>query len=134
MEVLKSRVTKVHKEKTMNWYIAKVVYNIVNGSGDHTPQFDEQYRLVTATSLEEAFQKAEQIGVNEEDILLNENREIVKWGFVGISELYAINELKDGMELFSNIHEEQDRKLYIETVRMKSAYVQSKFETVGENA
>lgn len=118
----------------MNWYIAKVVYNIVNGSGDHTPQFDEQYRLVKASSLEEAFQKAEHIGVNEEEILLSENKEIVNWNFVGISELYAINELKDGMELFSNIHEEQDRKLYIETVKMKSAYVQSKFETVGENA
>lgn len=118
----------------MIWYIAKMVFNIVNGSGDHTPQFDEQYRLVKAETLEDAFQKAEHIGINEQEILLSVKGEIVKWDFVGISELYAINELKDGMELFSNIQEELDRKLYIETVKMKSAYVQSKFEKVGENA
>ncbi len=118
----------------MNWYIAKVVFNIVSGDGSHTPQFDEQYRLVKADTMEEAFQKAARIGINEEEMLWNDKQEIVKWSFVGISELYPINELQDGMELFSAIHEEDDRKDYIETLRLKSAYVQSKFEAVRENA
>jgi len=118
----------------MNWYIAKVAFNIVSGSGDHTPQFDEQYRLIKAGSLEEAFHKAEIIGINEEEVMLNAKDEIVKWDFVGISELYPVNELRDGMELFSSVHEIEDRSSYIEMLKMKSAYVQSKFEAVSENA
>ncbi|MFZ1808227.1 MAG: DUF4288 domain-containing protein [Cyclobacteriaceae bacterium] len=118
----------------MNWYIAKVAFSIVSGSGDHTPQFDEQYRLIKAESMEEAFQKAEHIGLNGEEILLNEKHEIVRWDFIGVSELYPVNELRDGMELFSSVHEIDDRASYIEMIKMKSAYVQSKFEVVSENA
>lgn len=112
----------------MNWYIAKIVFNIVSGSGDHRPQFDEQYRLIDAESMEEAFEKASAIGLGEEEILFNQKNEMVKWEFVNIAELYAINELRDGMELFSCIHEETDRQAYIEMIHMKAAYVQSKFE------
>jgi hypothetical protein len=126
-------IEKQVKASFMNWYIAKVAFNIVSGAGDHTPQFDEQYRLIKAESIEEAFQKAEHIGMDEEEILLNEKHEIVKWDFVGVSELYPINELRDGMELFSSVHEIDDRSSYIEMLKMKSAYVQSKFE-VNESA
>jgi hypothetical protein len=115
----------------MHWYIAKVVFNIVSGDGDHTPQFDEQYRLIKAESREQAFYKATSIGKNEEELMMNENNELVRWNFVNVSELYPIHELHDGMELFSSIQEEDNRKDYIETVHMKSAYVQSKFEKVS---
>lgn len=118
----------------MNWYIAKVVFNIVSGSGNHTPQFDEQYRLVKAETMNEAFQKVITIGLNEEEILLNINNEIVCWNFVNVSELYPIDDLRDGMELFSSIHEESDRKAYIEILQLKAAYVQSKLERVRETA
>lgn len=118
----------------MNWYIAKVVFNIISGQGDHKPQFDEQYRLVRAETLSEAFQKAKQIGVNEEELLWNDKKELVRWDFVGISELYPVNELRDGMELFSCIHEEADGQSYLEIVKLKSAYVQSKLEEVEQSA
>lgn len=116
----------------MNWYIAKIVFNIVTGSGDHTPQFDEQYRLVKATTRREAFKKAIAIGKNEEEILVNTKNEIVSWDFVNVSELYLVNELQDGIELFSSIQERPDRKAYVETVHMQSAYVRSKFDAVRE--
>ena len=116
----------------MYWYIAKVVFNIVSGSGDHKPQFDEQYRLIKAETRKDAFEKAVSIGKSEEEILMNTKREIVRWDFVNVSELYLINELQDGMELFSSIHEQTDRKIYIETVHLQSDYVQSRFETATE--
>lgn len=114
----------------MYWYIAKVVFNIVSGDGNHTPQFDEQYRLIEATSREQAFDKATAIGRNEEELMMNVDNELVRWDFVNVSELYPIHELQDGMELFSSIQEEDNRKAYIETVHMKAAYVQSKFDQV----
>jgi len=118
----------------MNWYIAKVVFNIVSGEGDHNGQFDEQYRLIKAETMEEAFQKAQRIGINEQEMLWNDKQEIVRWDFVDVSELYPVNELQDGMELFSAIHEEKDSDNYIETLKLKSAYVQSKFDEVRESA
>ena len=45
----------------MNWFLAKIVYRIVCGDGDHTPQFDEQLRLVQATDESSAFEKAKAI-------------------------------------------------------------------------
>ena len=32
----------------MNWYLAKIVYRIICGQGNHTAQFDEQLRLIQA--------------------------------------------------------------------------------------
>ena len=41
----------------MNWYLAKMVYRIICGDGNHTPQFDEQLRLIKAQDEFHAFQK-----------------------------------------------------------------------------
>ena len=32
---------------TMKWYLAKMIFRIICGEGEHTPQFDEQLRLVS---------------------------------------------------------------------------------------
>ena len=46
----------------MNWFMAKIVYRIICGEGDHTPQFDEQLRLIVADNEEEALKKGYAIG------------------------------------------------------------------------
>ena len=46
----------------MNWYLAKIVYRIICGNGDHAAQFDEQLRLICATNKEDAFHKAQRTG------------------------------------------------------------------------
>ena len=46
----------------MNWYLSKIIFRIVCGEGQHTPQFDEQLRLIAASDEQEAFQKALAIG------------------------------------------------------------------------
>ena len=117
----------------MDWYIAKIVFNIITGDGNHRPQFDEQYRLIKAESRAEAFEKALRIGRGEEEILLSHKQELLRWDFVNVSELFPISELRDGMELFSNIYEADSRELHIETVNMKAAYVQSKLQLEKES-
>ena len=42
----------------MNWYLTKIVFQIICGDGDHTPQFDEQLRLIRADKKEEALLNA----------------------------------------------------------------------------
>jgi hypothetical protein len=106
--------------KFMNWYLAKLVFRIVCGEGDHTPQFDEQLRLISADSKEEAFNKALQTGRKEEETFYNQRRQLVQWRFINISELYKISQLIDGAELYSRIEERESAEAYIHVVNQKA--------------
>jgi hypothetical protein len=55
----------------MNWYLSKIIFRIICGEGQHTPQFDEQLRLIAAANEEEAFDKAMAIGQREQDGFYN---------------------------------------------------------------
>ena len=104
----------------MNWYLAKIVYRIICGNGDHTPQFDEQLRLINASNKEEAFYKAQQTGKKEEETFYNLKEELVQWQFINVSELYKIGEMIDGAELYSRIEEKDDGDLYAEVIHKKA--------------
>jgi hypothetical protein len=105
----------------MNWYLAKIVYHIICGDGDHGSQFDEQLRLINATDKEEAFNKAVKIGEKEQDIFLNAKQELVQWKFINVSELYKLGAMIDGAELYSRIEERGNSNAYIETINRKAA-------------
>jgi hypothetical protein len=108
------------KLKFMNWYLAKIVFRIVCGDGEHTAQFDEQLRLIAADSKEEAFDKAQTVGMSEEETFYNRKEQLVKWQFISVSEIYRLNELIDGAELYSRIEERDNAESYIQIVRSKA--------------
>ena len=108
----------------MNWFLAKIVYRIICGDGDHTPQFDEQLRLVTAENEKDALQKAFSIGKQEEDCFYNNAEKLVQWKFINVAELYKIASLIDGAELYSRIEEKENGDLYTELVHKRAAYLQ----------
>ena len=107
----------------MKWYIAKVIFKITN-SGSKKSQFDEHLRLVEATSFEEALLKARILGLSEEDSFINNHRQPVKWEFVNVAELIPLHELKDGLEVYSQIHEPEEANSYIHYVHQKAASLQ----------
>jgi hypothetical protein len=104
----------------MNWYIAKIVYQIVCGDGDHTAQFDEQIRLIHAHSILHAFYKARKIGKHEEDNFLNHLNKPVQWKFIDVAEVLPLG-LADGAEIYSKISEEDDAKGYIRSIHLRAA-------------
>jgi hypothetical protein len=109
----------------MNWYMAKIVFRIVCGEGTHTPQFDEQLRLVNAVSREKAYNKAFEIGMQEEDTFLNDKNEKVKWQFVNISELHKLPALTDGIELYSRVKETKNAAGFIDGVNKRAEEIRS---------
>jgi hypothetical protein len=109
----------------MNWYLAKIVFRIVCGDGNHTAQFDEQLRLISADKKEEAFLKAQLLGSRGEDKFFNNNRQVVHWQFINVSELYKLSELIDGAELYSRIDEKEDGDSYIQLVNEKAVRIGS---------
>lgn len=108
----------------MNWYIAKIVFKISNGREQSKAQFDEHLRLIQANSFEEAILKSRILGISEEDHFLNDHHQPVKWEFVNVAELLPLNEIKDGVEVYSQIHEIEEAKSYINGVHQKAASLQ----------
>ena len=105
----------------MNWYVAKLVFRVVSGDGNHQAQFDEQLRLINAGNERQAFEKASIIGQNNQDSFINNHDQTVKWQFIDVAEINPINTLTDGAELYYNIHETPDADLYIAWAHHKSA-------------
>ena len=77
----------------MQWYLAKIIFRIICGQGNHTPQFDEQVRLVAAHNDRHAFDKANEIGLQEATSFYNQQQQLVQWKFIAITELYRMNDL-----------------------------------------
>ena len=107
----------------MNWYLAKIVYRIICDDGGHTPQFDEQLRLVLASDELHAFQKARRLGEKEQDNFLNAANKPVRWKFIDVSELHKLDELIDGAEMYSRIREEDDAEIFIKVTQMRAAHL-----------
>jgi len=114
----------------MNWYIAKIIFRISSGEGRRKSQFDEHLRLIEAANFEEAFLKARVLGLQEEASFFNDHQDLVKWEFVNVAELFPMKELKDGLELYSQIHETEDAAPYVNYVHQKAAAMQLKHRPV----
>ena len=107
----------------MNWYLTKMVFRIICGDGSHTAQFDEQLRLIAADSKEEAFHKAQSLGGREEEVFFNRQQQLVQWQFISVSELYQLDKLADGAELYSRIEEKEHADIYLQMVYKKAELI-----------
>lgn len=105
----------------MNWYVAKIVFRIISGDGNHHAQFDEQLRLISAGDECEAFEKAYSLGQLNEESFKNNRSETVRWQFIDVAELNPVSELTDGAELYYQIHEAPDAALYEAWAHHKSS-------------
>jgi len=101
----------------MTRFIVKLIFQIKNAS--LAAQFDEQYRLVCGKNKLEVFQKACLLAQTEEENFTTLDKQTVSWCFVGISSIYPIERLNDGIELFSNIVETNEMQDYLEIVKIK---------------
>lgn len=110
----------------MKWYLAKIVFQILCGDGNHTAQFDEQLRLIAACNEDEAFEKASAIGKDAEDSFYNLRKQLVRWQFVDVSELCHLSELIDGAEIYSRINEVDDGDAYITSMHRRAESIRRK--------
>lgn len=116
---LKTQHSKLNT-RSMKWYLAKIVFRIICGSGEHRPQFDEQLRLIHADDNLQAFHKARLIGEREGNIDIGPE---VKWKFIDVSELHLLSELTDGAEIYSRVNEEDNPELYIRNTKQRASHL-----------
>jgi len=101
----------------LNWYLVKLVFQVQIGAGAHTPQFDEQWRLIKADEVAWAEEKATVLGRMEECNFLSERKEKVDWKFIGVSDIHKIGPFEDGAQLFSATEEPTDASEYIRHIK-----------------
>ena len=115
----------------MNWYLAKIIFGICLNENKQITQFDEQLRIISARNENEAFLKARMIGVREEDSFVNEKHRPVKWEFIDVAELSLVSELKDGIELYSCIHEREEAEGYVHYVQQKASSIEGRIQQLS---
>jgi hypothetical protein len=115
----------------MNWYIAKMNFQIKIENNKTTTDFDEQLRLIAANTLAEAYHKATIIGKHEQTMFTNDAQQQVKWQFINISELHLLNDIADGMQLYSNTYQTFEPENYLQIIEAKAAYIQHKSTIVN---
>ena len=89
-------------------------------------EFDEQVRIIESGSMESAFYKARSIGRSEEETFTDINKNKFSWKFIDVSEIYAVSEVKDGEQLYSNTHHTNDSNSFMQYIRQKSMEIQTK--------
>jgi hypothetical protein len=104
----------------MNWYIAKLIFRIISGDGNHNAQFDEQLRLIAADNEALAIEKANAIGTAGQDSFLNAKKETVRWEFIGVTEVNSVVTLTDGAEIYYRLREVDDADAHIEAIQRKA--------------
>ena len=104
----------------MKWYLVKLVFQVLSGEGAHTPQFDEQVRLIKADEVNWAYEKATVIGWLEQRSFLNHRDENVTWKFIEIAEIHEVENPEDGVLLCSYTIEPDNAQEYIESTRIKA--------------
>ena len=104
----------------LQWFLAKLVFQISVEGKDSTPQFEEQFRLIKADELSWAAEKATIIGKMEENNFLNDSHQQVSWKFIETVEVLPLGRIDDGMELYVQTEEPENVNAYIELIKDKA--------------
>ncbi len=104
----------------MKWYLARLVYQVVSGDGNHTPQFDEQLRLIQADELSWAREKALVLGQIGAFTFQNTRKQNVTWKFINVTDVFEIDAIEDGAQLYSMTEEPADVNAYMELTKAKA--------------
>lgn len=117
----------------MNWYLVKMVFQIICGNGKHTAQFEEQLRLIHAADTIAAVNKATLLGKQEEQAFFNHAQQTVCWKLIAVTDIYPFTTELDGAEIFSRISEEEQPASFIHTMQLRSADAAKRFAGINQS-
>ncbi|WP_316829806.1 DUF4288 domain-containing protein [Pedobacter aquatilis] len=104
----------------MKWFAVNCIYQVICGEGKHSPQFNEQVRLVTAETSFEAIQKAKLLAFGYNASFENCVGEMVRWEFIAVGGITAVDEPTDGIEVSSKILEPKSVEAYLKDLKHRT--------------
>jgi hypothetical protein len=115
----------------MDWYIAKLVFQIIRHDEPSVAEFDVQLRLIFADEKDWALEKATTIGRLDETSFKNSKDQLVTWKFVGVTEINCVGDLDDTLLLHSESEVPANVSQYTKEVRMKMMLVNESTDTIS---
>lgn len=109
------------------FYLAKLIFNIVNLQSSQRNQFEEQLHMVEAESLEEAFLKSRAIGIRHEEIIYRDGIPATKWEFIDVADLVAMPSPIKSTEIYTQTHETDEAGAYIHHVHQRGKAIRLNF-------
>lgn len=98
------------------------MFQVIIAGREQPARFDEQLRIITAASKDEALSKAQRLGTAEEVVVVNiNNNRLAEWKIVNVRRLYLLKELLDGAEFCSATHEPDCATGYFNMKHTKAA-------------
>lgn len=88
---------------SMKTFIAQIIYRI-ECAGVDTEQYEEQWRLVMATDLNEALESSREIAKGEESMFVDRQGRTINWKLVAVKDIQEVN-LEHGTLLISTVKE-----------------------------
>ncbi|MGM9479252.1 DUF4288 domain-containing protein [Pedobacter sp. GSP4] len=104
----------------MKWFAVNCIYQVICGEGKHTPQFNEQTRLIQATGRAAALEKVRLNAANFNPPFNNCKGEKVVWKFIGVGGISEMEEPADGVEVSSKIIEPESVSQYLEKLEHRN--------------
>lgn len=87
----------------MKTFIAQIIYRI-ECAGVDTEQYEEQWRLVMGTNINEALESARVIAKGEESMFVDRHGRTINWKLVAVKDIQEVN-LEHGALLISSVRE-----------------------------
>lgn len=112
----------------MNWYLASLVFQIHISAHPTNQQFETQWRLVESETEKEAYEKLQQLGLQEQENFINDRNQIVQWEYIGTPNIQQLENLSDGITLLSNISAPEEGIQYRTFIIEKSKANEMKYE------
>lgn len=91
-------------------FLAKLVFSI--SAANDCFHYDDQLRVIMAANKNEALMRAKILGIKEEESFMLESITSVNWKFIDVMEITALDDLKDGLELYSHTRENEPSNAY----------------------
>nr|WP_294898316.1 DUF4288 domain-containing protein [uncultured Pedobacter sp.] len=115
----------------MNWFVAKLIFEIKT-QDSKSAQFDEQLRLIEAVNEELAIEMAYQLGLMQQEEIINRDNHAVVWKFVAVTEIHSIGDIAHGKEIHYHITEPEQAEQYLALVHAKASYLKNRRSTYQE--
>jgi len=103
----------------MKWFAVNFIYRVTCGEGIHSPQFNEQIRLITAETIIAAINKARVLALSYNSSFKNCMGEKVIYDFIDVAGISEIEFPTDGVEVSSKVLEPESVEAYLKKLRYR---------------
>jgi hypothetical protein len=92
----------------MNYYIAKLVFQIQVINAKRKIQYEEKLVCINASDMTYAYSRASALALKHETEFMNDNHHHLSWKFLGITDLVPMDKMEADLELYSEIKEQDE--------------------------